>query len=81
MTTPWDIDARDMACPRPIIELAKLRRRRPEGCEVRIAANDLAFESDVRAWCETTRNPLVELLHEGTTVIATIRFEPRAAGA
>lgn len=81
MMTPWDIDARDMACPRPIIELAKLRRRRPEGGEIRIAANDLAFESDVRAWCETTRNPLLRLVHEGSTVIATIQLEPRAGDA
>jgi len=53
------IDARGMKCPRPIIELAKARRRGSPGDTIEIVADDLAFESDVRAWCETTGNPLM----------------------
>ena len=68
------IDARGMSCPRPIIELAKVRRQADPGTIVTIVANDLAFESDVRAWCETTGNELVDLVKEGDVTTATIRL-------
>lgn len=55
------IDARGLKCPRPIIELAKARRQHPAGTLLKIQADDLAFESDVRAWCDTTGNLLVTL--------------------
>ncbi len=58
---PILIDARGLKCPRPIIELAKARRQHPPGTVLLIQADDLAFESDVRAWCETTGNLLLEL--------------------
>ncbi len=66
------IDARGMRCPRPIIELAKARRKAEPGSQVEITANDLAFESDVRAWCETTGNALTELIRDGDEVRARI---------
>ena len=46
------IDAIGMKCPRPVIELAKAARKAPGGAVIEISASDLAFESDVRAWCE-----------------------------
>lgn len=69
------IDARGMMCPRPIIELAKARRRVGVGALLEIRADDLAFESDVRAWCETTGNPLISLEKDGDLVAAKIRVE------
>jgi tRNA 2-thiouridine synthesizing protein A len=66
------IDARGMRCPRPIVELAKARRRADAGSHIQICADDLAFESDVRAWCETTGNTLSELSSEGDVVHAEI---------
>ncbi len=54
------IDARGLKCPRPIIELAKARRQHPKGTLIEVFADDLAFESDVRAWCDTTGNLLLE---------------------
>jgi TusA-related sulfurtransferase len=68
------IDAKGMMCPRPIIELAKLRRNAPPGTMAEITADDLAFESDVKAWCETTGNNLVGLERDGEVVTATIHF-------
>ncbi len=69
------IDARGLKCPRPIIELAKLRRRVAGPAIVEVTADDLAFESDVRAWCSTTDNKLisVERSDEGV-VVASIAF-------
>jgi len=59
--TPKQLDCRGMRCPRPIIELAKAARKEAPGTVLEVLADDLAFESDVQAWCETTRATLLEL--------------------
>lgn len=64
-----------MKCPRPIIEIAKLSRRSPPGAKVRIVADDLAFESDVRAWCETAGAQLLESRKEGTRVTVLVALK------
>jgi len=74
MSEPVKIDARGMKCPRPIIELAKARRQASSGAVIVITADDLAFESDVRAWCETTGNELKGLARDGDIVTATIHL-------
>ena len=80
MSEPIRIDARGMKCPRPIIELAKARRQAPPGATIVITADDLAFESDVRAWCDTTGNALNELSREGDSVVATIQLMEEQGG-
>jgi len=72
------IDARGMKCPRPIIELAKARRQLAAGAVIEIVADDLAFESDVRAWCETTRNRILALGREGDVVTASVEVAKEA---
>ena len=80
MSEPIRIDARGMKCPRPIIELAKARRQAPPGAMIVITADDLAFESDVRAWCDTTGNELNDLAHDGEAVVATIQLMEEQGG-
>ncbi len=75
MTSGIQIDARGMKCPRPIIELAKARRQAAPGSVIVITADDLAFESDVNAWCETTLNTLESFVTEVETHTATIRLQ------
>ena len=41
-----------MKCPRPIIEIAKAARKASSGTILTVVADDLAFESDARAWVE-----------------------------
>jgi tRNA 2-thiouridine synthesizing protein A len=81
MPDPIRIDARGMKCPRPIIELAKARRQATPGATIVITADDLAFESDVRAWCDTTGNALDGLIEDGNAVVATIRLAGDRGGA
>jgi TusA-related sulfurtransferase len=69
-----------MKCPRPIIELAKARRQASPGATVVITADDLAFESDVRAWCDTTGNALADLARDGESVVATIQLTDDQGG-
>jgi TusA-related sulfurtransferase len=68
------IDARGKRCPRPIIELAKARRAAEPGSTIHIMADDLAFESDVVAWCETTGNALSEFSKDGEVMTAIIQL-------
>ncbi|NOY82661.1 MAG: SirA family protein [Kiritimatiellaeota bacterium] len=74
MAEPVQIDARGMRCPRPIIELAKARRNARPGDRILITADDLAFESDVKAWCDTTANRLVEIRTQGETTVAVVEI-------
>jgi len=72
----YEINAKGQRCPRPIIELAKAKRSMGSGGEIRIIADDPAFESDVRAWCETTGADLVEFKkEEGDIVTALIKLK------
>ena len=41
---------------------------------IEIVADDLAFESDVRAWCETTESTLITLTRDGIRITAVIRM-------
>lgn len=68
------LDCVGMRCPRPIIELAKAARKAPPGALVEVRADDLAFESDVTAWCETRGATLLELRREGPVYVARIRL-------
>lgn len=45
------LDCRGMACPRPVIELARHLADVPVGEVVRVAADDPAARFDVPAWC------------------------------
>jgi tRNA 2-thiouridine synthesizing protein A len=68
------INAMGMRCPRPIVELAKARRKSSPNDTIEITADDLAFESDLRAWCEATRCELIDLQKEGRKSTATVRI-------
>ena len=69
-----NLDCRGMKCPRPIIELARARRNASPGTIISIIADDLAFESDVKAWCQTTGNKIIDFNKEENTVKASIEI-------
>jgi TusA-related sulfurtransferase len=68
------IDAIGMRCPRPIVELAKARRRASQNDVIEIVADDLAFESDLRAWCEATSSDLLDIRKDGRITTAVVRL-------
>ncbi|MBK8975681.1 MAG: sulfurtransferase TusA family protein [Planctomycetes bacterium] len=63
-----------MKCPRPIVELAKARRRAAPGDVLAIDADDLAFASDVVAWCEATGAELLDLIRGEDATHARIKL-------
>ena len=70
-----EVDARDLKCPLPIVRLSKAIKLMGLGDQVRIQANDPAFDADVRAWCRKTGNALIAFTEEGGITTAVIRKE------
>lgn len=58
-TPDVEVDARRLACPLPVIELAKAVREVALGGLVRLAATDEAAAVDVPVWCRMQRQRLV----------------------
>lgn len=56
-----EVDATGLACPLPVIELAKAVDRIAVGELVRLLATDAAAEVDVPVWCRMRRQQLVEV--------------------
>jgi TusA-related sulfurtransferase len=54
------VDASGLACPLPVIELAKAIERVPVGGRVRLLATDPAARVDVPVWCRMQRHHLRE---------------------
>jgi TusA-related sulfurtransferase len=68
------LDCQGMKCPRPIIELAKAARRNGPGTMLRVISDDLAFESDVNAWCDTGKGKLLSLEKQSQVATAVIEL-------
>jgi len=56
-----EIDACAMQCPGPIMKLKAAIEEMDKGDQVKINAVDPGFLADVKAWCKSTGNGLVEL--------------------
>jgi TusA-related sulfurtransferase len=67
------LDVRGRACPVPVLELARALRGLRLGAVVRLQADDPAAPADIRAWCESTGNQLVELFQDGPQLTVWIR--------
>ncbi|AFH42601.1 sulfurtransferase TusA family protein [Fervidicoccus fontis] len=66
------VDARGMACPGPISKLTRAYREAKNGDIIEALATDKGFIEDVKAWCQSTGNKLLELKVEGDVIRATI---------
>lgn len=59
----------------PIVQVAKFIRENPEETCFLIEATDLAFEADIKAWCEKTHNKLSDFKKEDAGhFVATIEI-------
>ncbi|MEX0834799.1 MAG: sulfurtransferase TusA family protein [Nitriliruptor sp.] len=53
-----EVDARGLACPLPVIELARAVEQQDVGAVVRLLATDPAAKVDVPVWCRMQRQEL-----------------------
>ena len=67
-----EIDARNINCPGPIILISSKINQVNNGGVIKIIATDQAFESDIKEWCKSTGNKLLELRKNGREIIAYI---------
>ncbi|WP_291379092.1 sulfurtransferase TusA family protein [Demequina sp.] len=74
-SAPSVVDARDTACPMPIIMLAKAAKGLAAGTEITVLATDLAARYDVPAWARMTGNDFVgESETDGGALALTVRL-------
>lgn len=67
------VDARGMACPRPVIELARAVGEATIGDELRLLADDPAAGVDVPVWCRMQRQTLLAQDEDGTALVFLVR--------
>lgn len=68
------LDAKGKRCPLPIVLVAKKVRELSPEDELIVEATDPVFSPDIEAWCRKTKNELIELKEENSTVIARIKI-------
>ena len=74
MNQEVEINCLGTKCPRPIIEIAKAARKVEPGSVLRVLADDLAFESDVKAWTERAQAEILSLVKDGDRVTVKIKM-------
>lgn len=67
-----EIDACGLQCPGPIMQLAEAVKAIDRGQAVRIAATDAGFASDVKGWCHSTGNVLVDIRADNGKYMVTV---------
>ncbi|MCI0573809.1 MAG: sulfurtransferase TusA family protein [Myxococcaceae bacterium] len=68
-----EVDARGLACPMPIVVLARAVRSLPGGVRVQLLATDPAVVPDLQAWSVATGHLLLEVATSGGVWTAVIQ--------
>lgn len=66
------VDASNLACPLPVVHLARAVRGVAVGERVGLIATDAGVRSDLPAWCASTGHALVLLKEEGARFVAVV---------
>lgn len=69
----YTIDARELACPGPIVRLSNKVKELDSGDIINIEVGDLGFKQDINAWCKMTRNELISVNEDDAIIVAQIR--------
>lgn len=56
-----EVDARGLACPMPVVELAQAVAEHPVGTRFRLLATDTAAKVDIPVWCRMKRQNLISV--------------------
>lgn len=70
---PVAINAKGLMCPGPIIQVADTVNEIRNGQRIYVEADEDAFASDIKIWCERTGNELEDFAIEDDVIKATIR--------
>ena len=72
--TTMTVDSKGTACPGPITDLIRAYRKAVNGDVIELLATDVGIKSDAKAWCERTKNELINTTEEDGTYKAVIRI-------
>ncbi|NTV23250.1 MAG: sulfurtransferase TusA family protein [Nanoarchaeota archaeon] len=53
------LDCKGLLCPMPIVKLGKQMKTMQPGQTLEILATDIGVESDIPAWCQSTKNEYI----------------------
>ncbi len=67
-----EVDATGLACPLPVIELARAISDVDVGATVRLRADDPAARVDVPVWCRMQRHQLDDISDDGRVSVFTV---------
>lgn len=69
----YNINARGLQCPGPIVQLFNQSKKSEPGDIIKIEVTDFGFKKDIQAWIKKTGNELLELKEENGVIYATIK--------
>ena len=69
------VDARGLACPAPVIALAKVARALPAGSRITVLATDPAAAVDVPAWARMRGHQVLQTSQDGEHLVLTVLLE------
>lgn len=67
------LDACGMQCPGPILKLSEAIKKLNDSEVIEISTTDSGFMSDIKGWCSTTNNTLLDLKKENLVITAKIQ--------
>jgi tRNA 2-thiouridine synthesizing protein A len=73
LPTPRTLDTSGTFCPIPIIETARVMGGMAPGDRLLVIATDPGIESDLPAWCRSTRNQFLGLQRRGAQFQALLQ--------
>ena len=68
------VDSRGTACPGPITDLIRAYRKAVNGDVIELLSTDVGIKSDAKAWCDRTKNELVDITEIAGTYKAVIKI-------
>lgn len=68
-----NVDSRGTACPGPITDLIRAYKKASNGDLIELLATDPGIKADARAWCERTRNELVDINEDNNVFTVHIK--------
>jgi CoA-disulfide reductase len=77
--TKIQVDACGLQCPGPIMKVYDTIKSMNYGEVLEIKATDPAFAEDIKMWCKTTGNKLIDVSFENNTFKATILKEIKSS--
>jgi len=69
----FELDACGLQCPGPIMQVSKKMHQLEEGDILEVVATDPGFTADIKAWCQSTGNTMLDSAKDGTEYIAKLQ--------